>query len=166
MARTASVPESITPNDSPMQPTSSSMPKASDAYATEGDLSGPQTDESSSGQGSSAKGNEPVRDVIEAEPGIIETTELAPIGDKIAPDRGSPNDRGRTGPLIRALQQLSSAKRPLLERRSTIRSLASLSSDTSRCITNYTIDRCALESGNVAKLRCSEGPSSCTRCGA
>ncbi|RSH87469.1 hypothetical protein EHS25_003379 [Saitozyma podzolica] len=62
-------------------PTSASMPKASDSYATEGDLSGhtsTTTRPSDSGEG---------RDVIEAQPGVIESTELAPLNDEIvAPD--------------------------------------------------------------------------------
>jgi hypothetical protein len=60
------------------------MPKASDAYATEGDLSGQTTSTtrpSDSGEG---------RDVIEAQPGVIESTELAPLNDEIvAPDSES-----------------------------------------------------------------------------
>jgi hypothetical protein len=70
------------------------MPKASDSYATEGDLSGHTTSTtrpSDSGEG---------RDVIEAQPGVIESTELAPLNDEIvAPDSESGLGRVWLDPL-------------------------------------------------------------------
>jgi hypothetical protein len=72
------------------------MPKASDSYATEGDLSGhtsTTTRPSDSGEG---------RDVIEAQPGVIESTELAPLNDEIvAPDSELGSSPVGSGPVWR-----------------------------------------------------------------